>query len=91
MRTIGKGISIFSIIAIIFDFALSYDLLSDYKVVENRSIAYQSGYFLGHFIGHVSGILSKWFPLMILAILILIIANLLEKGSLLKEENDLTI
>ncbi|MBT8308154.1 MAG: DUF2975 domain-containing protein [Maribacter sp.] len=88
LNSIGKGICIFTVTLLGIDFILN---LSYFFSLINQEEATSLAYTLGKRIGYIMGILAKWFPLLILAIFMLILSELIAKGSLIKSENDLTI
>ncbi|WP_324025028.1 DUF2975 domain-containing protein [Maribacter sp. BPC-D8] len=54
------------------------------------TLTYSIGY-IGYILGILLKILYQWIPLLILGIITLIFAELIEKGIVLKSDNDLTI
>jgi len=85
--SIGKGIIIFGIILSIIETSLGvYIYIQD--VDSTETLAYKLGYSIGYPIGIV---FFKRLHIFIIALFILMIAKLINEGTLLKQENDLTI
>lgn len=85
--SIGKGIIFFGIILSFIDSGLRIHI--DLQCInEIKSNSYFFGYFLGY---GISTIIFKRLYIFMIALFILMIAKLINEGTLLKQENDLTI
>ena len=84
-KQVGNGFIYYSIAIFIVRIV---EKLSGQMENTNDSSAYNLGYTLGHSIGEL---ISGRIPLLVIGIFILILADLIQDGYDLKQENDLTI
>lgn len=88
LLTIGKSVIIFTTILILIKIPIKVKLLTNNISLDDYELYNSNSYYSGYALGSV---LSKNIFLIITGIFILIIANLIKNGSLIKQENDLTI
>ncbi len=87
LATTAKGVLVFVVALVAIELILNITALYE-SIISVKSMNYSIGYVTGSILAII---LFKRLPFFVITIFILVIARLIEKGFVLKQENDLTI